>query len=54
MEHLLKVSVVLKESQISRLESIVARWCAKLGQETMLLKITESVVKFVPPQPEAR
>jgi hypothetical protein len=49
VEHLLKVSVVLGESQIPELESMVARWGARLGQETMLLKIADNVIKFVPP-----
>jgi len=53
IENLLKVSVVLDESQIPELEAMVARWCAQLGQETMLLKIADHVVKFVPPQREA-
>jgi hypothetical protein len=53
VEDLLKVSVVLAEAQIPELEGMVANWCARLGQETMLLKIADSVVKFVPPQTEA-
>jgi hypothetical protein len=50
VEKLLKVSIVLAESQILKLEEMVADWCARLGQETMLLKITDSVVKFIPPR----
>lgn len=53
VENLLKVSVILDKSQIPELEAMVARWCARLGQETMLLKIADFVVKFVPPQGEA-
>jgi hypothetical protein len=50
VEKLIKVSVILTESQIPVLEGLVAEWCVRLGQETMLLKITDSVVKFVPPR----
>lgn len=53
VEDLLKVSIVLDESQLPILEALVARWCAELGQETMLLKIADFVVKLVPPQGEA-
>jgi hypothetical protein len=53
VEELQKVSVVLDESQIGELEAMVRRWCAKLGQETILLKIADFVVKFVPPETEA-
>ena len=53
VENLLKVSVILDESQIPELEAMVAQWCARLGQEAMLLKIADFVVKFVPPQREA-
>jgi hypothetical protein len=50
---LVKVSVILNRSQVPELEAMVARWGAKLGQETMLLKIVDFVVKFVPPRAEA-
>jgi len=49
----LKVSIILDESQIDELEAMVAQWCDDRGQETMLLKITNYVVKFVPPRKEA-
>jgi hypothetical protein len=52
VEDLLKVSVILDQSQVPELESMVAAWCTKLGQESMLLKITDSTVKFVPPRKE--
>jgi hypothetical protein len=52
VERSLKISVVLDGSQVPDLEAMVARWCAELGQEVMLLKITESIIKFVPPRPE--
>ena len=35
-----------------RLETLVAGWCATLGQETMLLKITDSTIKFIAPRKE--
>ena len=49
----MKVAVVLDEAQLPELESMVGRWCARLGQEVMLLKIADFTVKFIPPQPEA-
>ncbi len=52
VEDLLKVSIILEMSQVSKLEEMVGRWCARLGQEVMLLKIADLIVKFVPPQPE--
>lgn len=53
VEDLVKVSVVLDERQVPDLEKMVARWCRTLGQETMLLKVTDFVVKFVHPHAEA-
>jgi hypothetical protein len=53
VENLLKVSIILDMSRVSKLEEMVGRWCARLGQEVMLLKIADLMVKFVPPQPEA-
>lgn len=53
VEDLLKVSVVLDESQIPELEARIAGWAAQLGQELMLLKIADFIVKFVPPRQEA-
>jgi hypothetical protein len=53
VENLLEVSIVLGESLLPELEEMVGRWAARLGQETILLKITDYVVKFVPPRPEA-
>jgi hypothetical protein len=50
VEDSLKVSIILDESRINELEAMVAQWCGELGQETMLLKITDYVVKFVPPR----
>lgn len=52
VENLLKVVVVLDQSQIPELERMVSAWCARLGQETMLLKIADYTIKFVPPQKE--
>jgi hypothetical protein len=52
VEELLKVSVVLDELQIPQLEAMVARWCANLKQEVMLMKVTDVIVKFIPPQRE--
>ncbi len=52
VEDLLKVSVVLDPSQVSELEAMVSAWCAKLGQEAMLVKIADYTIKFVPPRKE--
>ncbi len=52
VEDLLKVSIVLDQSQIPELEEMVSAWCARLGQEAMLLKIADYTIKFVPPQKE--
>jgi hypothetical protein len=50
VESLVKVSVILDESQLPELEEMIARWAARLGQETILLKIADYIVKFVPPE----
>jgi hypothetical protein len=54
VEDLLKVSIALDESQVPELEEMIGRWCAQLGQEVMLLKIADLIVKFVPPQSETK
>ena len=53
VEELQRIAVILDESQLPELEAIVGRWGARLGQETMLLKVADSIVKFVPPRPES-
>lgn len=53
VEDHLKVSVILHEPQVPDLEAMIARWARALGQETMLLKVADSTVKFIPPEPEA-
>lgn len=53
VEELLKVSIILDESHVRVLEEMVGRWCKRLGQEVMLLKVADLVVKFIPPTPEA-
>ena len=52
VEELLKVSIILDASRVAQLEGLVRQWCARLGQEVMLLKVADLVVKFVPPQTE--
>ncbi len=52
VEELQKVSIILAASQVPALEAMVARWCARLGQEAMPLEISDSTVKFIPPSPE--
>ena len=53
VENLEQISVVLEEGRLIELENMIANWAAILGQETMLLKITGHVVKFISPKPEA-
>ncbi|OAI52322.1 hypothetical protein AYO44_04750 [Planctomycetaceae bacterium SCGC AG-212-F19] len=50
VESLLKISVVLEDDQVETLEDMVSRWGRELGQEAMLLKIADLVVKFIPPR----
>jgi hypothetical protein len=52
VEELQKVSVILEEARLAELEDMIARWCARLVQEVMLLKIADYIIKFIPPQPE--
>jgi hypothetical protein len=53
VEALQKVSIVLDESQVPDLEAMVGKWAAVLGQEAMLLKVSDHVIKFIPPRREA-
>jgi hypothetical protein len=50
VEDLQSISVILRKSQLPKLEAMVAKWAAQLGQETMLLRVSDSAVKFMPPQ----
>ncbi len=52
VEDLQKLSIILDEIQLPELEEMVAEWAATLGQETILLKVTQSVAKFIPPRTE--
>jgi hypothetical protein len=52
VEKLLKFSVILDEVRLPALEAMVAAWCAQLGQEGMLLKVTDATVRLVPPRGE--
>lgn len=52
VEDLQKISIILQAARVPELEAMVARWGALLGQETMLLKLTDFLVKFVPPRAE--
>lgn len=52
VEDLQKVSIILDASRIPELEAMVARWGALLGQETMLLKLSDFTVKFIAPLTE--
>ena len=49
VEKLVRLAVVLDKADVPSLRKMVAKWCSILGQETMLLEITDSVVEFVPP-----
>jgi hypothetical protein len=50
VEELLKMSIILRSSQLPVLESMIAAWAAQLGQETMLLKVADLAAKFIPPR----
>jgi hypothetical protein len=52
VERLQRISVILKRSQLSELETMLARWGEKLGQETMLMKVSDCTVKFISPRTE--
>jgi hypothetical protein len=52
VEECLKISIVLEEGQIPALEALIGTWCKRLGQEVILLKISDYTVKFIPPPPE--
>lgn len=52
VEDLQKISIVLPTSRVPKLEAMVARWGALLGQEAMLLKVSDLIVKFIPPRTE--
>jgi hypothetical protein len=54
VEALQKISVIVVESRIPELEMMISEWAATLGQETMLLKITDFRVKFIAPNPEEK
>jgi hypothetical protein len=50
VEDLQKISVILRESQLPQLESMVGKWAAQLGQETMLMRMADSAIRFILPQ----
>lgn len=52
VEEHLKLSVLLDSGLVPQLERMIGRWCAKLDQETMLLKIADPVVRMIPPRHE--
>jgi hypothetical protein len=54
VEQLVRVSIVLAQREVPELEKRVARWGELIGQETMLLEVTESVIRFVPARRKRR
>lgn len=50
VEDLLKVTVILSTSGLPTLRKMIAGWAAVLGQEVMLLKVTDYHIEFVPPE----
>jgi hypothetical protein len=52
VEQSLKISIVLKEADISTLSRIASEWASELGQEAILIKFTDFQVIFAPPQRE--
>lgn len=51
-EILEQVWVAYEEADQPALRELVARFCSILGQETMYLEFTDSVIEFVPPYEE--
>jgi hypothetical protein len=54
VEQLVRVAVVLRDRELPDLENKVAQWASVLGQETMSLEITDSLIKFVSPRRKRR
>jgi len=52
VEQSLKISIVLKEADILTLSRMASEWASELGQEAILIKITDFEVIFAPPQKE--
>jgi hypothetical protein len=52
VERLRKLSIILPKSELSALEEMIRRWGKMLRQEAMLLKVSESEVKFILSGPE--
>lgn len=50
VEDLVRISIILDERRVPELEQMVGAWAVLLGQETMLLKLIDSVVKFIEPR----
>jgi hypothetical protein len=50
VEELLKIAVVMTDNQVAEFEAMVARWAALLDQEVILVKISDFVVKLIPPE----
>jgi hypothetical protein len=48
-----EVWVACEEGDKPVLRELVARFCSILGQETMYLEFTESVIEFIPPREES-
>jgi hypothetical protein len=47
-----EVWVVVEDEDRPALRELVARFCSILGQETMYLEFTESVIEYIPPREE--
>jgi hypothetical protein len=52
VEQSLKLSIILKESDVPTLSKMASEWASELGQEAILIKITDYEVIFAPPQRE--
>lgn len=50
VEKLVRVSIILNKADLAKVRRLVSKWCATLGQETMLLEIADSIVEFIPPR----
>jgi hypothetical protein len=48
-----QVWVAYEEGDEPALRELVARFCSTLGQESMYLEFTDSVIEFIPPHEES-
>jgi hypothetical protein len=49
VEYSVKLSIIFDGSRKQELLAMVSRWAAKLGQESILVRINDYEIHFVPP-----